>query len=607
MDAIEECSRGSSHGRRQQQQQLMLGSRILVGVPNNSRGCSELLSWAIRVVAKPNDSVVAVHVLGGRGRKNRLQKANAFVIYMLGELVETCEAKQVNLEAKVICSSSIPRALAREAEQTDAKFLVVGRSRSKYHRNHFEVANYCFMHAPNNCSVIAVGREGLAQTQSSNRRKSQSFDGSSNISSSSTWSRTLTKLLRSSSVRKQADGDEEDKSSPRAVLDGPEGGENVQATEECYSSTYSNDTMSRRGHSGIWRRLSDMKLWLPFLRTVDDEGAKGGDVGSTFSEDQKPAWKCYSYQEISVATDDFSPDNIVGRGGYAEVYKGVLSDGQCIAVKRLAKGKPSEQKEKEFLSELGIQVHVCHPNTADLLGCCVENGLYLVFELCANGTLASALHGNSGKVLEWPLRQKIAVGVARGLQYLHMFCRHRIIHRDIKAANILLGDDSEPQISDFGLAKWLPKQWTHHSVVPIEGTFGYLAPEYFMHGIVDEKTDIFAFGVLLLEIVTGRRPIDCSKQSLLQWAKPLLEAGQAIELADPELGDDYDKDQLKRMVTVASRCIIRPAMWRPSMSEVLHLLSTNDECLEEPEKWNIPEDEVNDMDDCTLFSESCSL
>uniref|UniRef100_A0A453T3Z0 Uncharacterized protein n=1 Tax=Aegilops tauschii subsp. strangulata TaxID=200361 RepID=A0A453T3Z0_AEGTS len=141
--------------------------------------------------------------LGGRGRKNRLQKANAFVIYMLGELVETCEAKQVNLEAKVICSSSIPRALAREAEQTDAKFLVVGRSRSKYHRNHFEVANYCFMHAPNSCSVIAVGREGLAQTQSSNRLKSQSFDGSSNISSSSTWSRTLTKLLRSSSIRKQ--------------------------------------------------------------------------------------------------------------------------------------------------------------------------------------------------------------------------------------------------------------------------------------------------------------------------------------------------------------------------------------------------------------------
>lgn len=595
MDTIEECSDG---------RHLLLGSRILVGVPNNSRGCSELLSWAIRVVARPNDSVVAVHVLG-RGRKNRLQKANAFVIYMLGEFVETCEAKQVNLEAKVICSSSIARALTLEAALTDANFLIVGRSRNTYHRNHFEVANHCFMHAPKNCSLIAVGREGLPQ--SSARLKSQSFDDS-NISSSSTWSRRfppLHKLLRSNSMRNQAQSTSEgteDKSSPRAVLDGPEEGGH-QVTEECYSTSI--NEVSRRGHSGIWRRLSDMKLWLPFLRSIDDDSTKGSDICSTYTEDQKPAWKCYSYQDISVATNDFHPDNVAGRGGYAEVYKGILFDGQCVAVKRLAKGKPSEQKEKEFLTELGIQGHVCHPNTAYLLGCCVENGLYLVFEFCANGTLASALHGKSGKILEWPLRYKIAVGVARGLQYLHMSCKHRIIHRDIKASNILLGNDFEPQISDFGLSKWLPKQWTHHSVIPIEGTFGYLAPEYFMHGIVDEKTDIFAFGVLLLEIVTGRRPIDCSKLSLLQWAKPLLEAGQVTEFADPNLGDDYDKDQLKRMVAVASRCILRPAMWRPSMSEVLHFLSTDD-CLKEPEKWNIPEDEVDDMDDCTMFSESCS-
>ncbi|XP_066325733.1 probable receptor-like serine/threonine-protein kinase At5g57670 isoform X2 [Miscanthus floridulus] len=595
MDTIEECSDGSRH-------LLGLGNRILVGVPDNSRGCSELLSWAIGAVAKASDSVVAVHVLGGRGRKRRLQKANAFIIYMLGEFVEACEAKQINLEAKVICSSNIGRALTQEAALTDGNILIVGRSRNGYHRSHFEIANYCFMHAPKNCSVIAVGRGGLPQ--SSTRLRPRSFDDST-ISSSSTWSRRfppLQKLLRSNSTRKLAQSSNEgaeDKSSPRAVLDGPEaeGGEN-QVTEECYST--SSHEASRRGHNGLWRRL------LPFLRNIGDDSARGSDVGSTYAEDHKPAWRCFSFQEISVATNDFHPDNMAGRGGYAEVYKGTLSDGQHIAVKRLAKGTPSEQKEKEFLAELGIQGHVCHPNTSYLLGCCVENGLYLIFEFCANGTLASALHGKSGKTLEWPLRYKIAVGVARGLQYLHMFCRHRIIHRDIKASNVLLGNDFEPQISDFGLAKWLPKQWTHHSVLPIEGTFGYLAPEYFMHGIVDEKTDIFAFGVLLLEIVTGRRPIDCSKQSLLQWAKPLLEAGQVTELADPNLGDDYDKDQLNRMVAVASRCIMRPAMWRPSMAEVLHFLSTTDECLKEPEKWNIPEDEVDDMDDCTLFSESCS-
>ncbi|AQK40782.1 ATP binding protein isoform 2 [Zea mays] len=596
MDTIEECGDGGRHLL------LGLGTRILVGVPDNSRGCSELLSWAIGAVAKPSDSVVAVHVLGGRGRKRRLQKANAFVIYMLGEFVKACEAKQINLEAKVICSSNIGRALTQEAALTDGNILIVGRSRNAYHRSHFEIANYCFMHAPKNCSVIAVGRQGVAQ--SSTRLRPRSFDADSTISSSSTWSRRfppLQKLLRTNSTRKLAQSD--DKSSPRAVLDGPEGegGEN----QECYST--SSHEVSRRGHNGLWRRLSDMKLWLPFLRNIGDDSTRGSDVGSAFAEDHKPAWRCFSFQEISVATNDFHPDNMAGRGGYAEVYKGTLADGHLVAVKRLAKGTPSEQKEKEFLAELGIQGHVCHPNTSYLLGCCVENGLYLIFEFCTNGTLASALHGKGGRTLEWPLRYKIAVGVARGLQYLHMFCRHRIIHRDIKASNVLLGHDFEPQISDFGLAKWLPKQWTHHSVVPIEGTFGYLAPEYFMHGIVDEKTDIFAFGVLLLEIVTGRRPIDCSKQSLLQWAKPLLEAGQVTELADPSLGDDYDKDQLNRMVAVASRCIMRPAMWRPSMAEVLHFLSTTDECLNEPEKWNIPDDEVDDMDDCTLFSESFSM
>ncbi|KAG8087014.1 hypothetical protein GUJ93_ZPchr0010g8078 [Zizania palustris] len=441
---------------------------------------------------------------------------------------------QVNLEAKVVCSTSVWRALTREAAMTDANFLIVGRSANAYRRNHFEVANYCYMHAPKNCSVIAVGRDGLPQ--SSTRFKSPSFDDSS-ISSSSSWSRRfpfppLQKLLRSSSTRKpaQSTGEvaAEDESSPRAVLDGPEegggGGEHSSVSVSEERDIISND-VSRRG---IWRRLSDMKLWLPFLRSidvdvdVDDETAKGGsgDSRSACAEDHKPAWRCFSYQEISVATNDFHPDNIAGRGGYAEVYKGTLCDGQCVAVKRLAKGKPTQQKEKEFLTELGIQGHVCHPNTAYLLGCCVDNGLYLVFHFCANGTLASALHGKSCKTLEWPLRYRIAVGVARGLQYLHMFCRHRIIHRDIKASNVLLGDDFEPQISDFGLAKWLPKQWTHHSVIPIEGTFGYLAPEYFMHGIVDEKTDIFAFGVLLLEIVTGRRPIDCSRMSLLQWVSP---------------------------------------------------------------------------------------
>ncbi|KAG8372369.1 hypothetical protein BUALT_Bualt12G0059100 [Buddleja alternifolia] len=235
---------------------------------------------------------------------------------------------------------------------------------------------------------------------------------------------------------------------------------------------------------------------------------------------QKPTWKCFSFEEISAATNGFSSDNMVGRGGYAEVYKGVLEDGQAIAVKRLSKTSNDERKEKEFLTEIGTLGHVSHQNVTSLLGCCIDNGLYLIFQFSSKGSVASLLHDEKLPTMDWKTRYKIAVGAAKGLHYLHKSCPRRIIHRDIKSSNILLGADFEPQISDFGLAKWLPSQWTHHSIGPIEGTFGHLAPEYFMHGVVDEKTDVFAFGVFLLELISGKKPVDSSHQSLHSWVMP---------------------------------------------------------------------------------------
>ncbi|KAG9146558.1 hypothetical protein Leryth_026832 [Lithospermum erythrorhizon] len=188
----------------------------------------------------------------------------------------------------------------------------------------------------------------------------------------------------------------------------------------------------------------------------------------------KPSWKCFSYEEIFVATNGFSPEYIVGRGGYAEVYRGVLKDGQAIAVKMLSRATNDERKEMEFLTEIGTLGHVCHPNVTALLGCCVDNGLHLIFQFSSKGTVASLLHDEKLPVMGWAIRYKVAVGAAKGLHYLHKTCPRRIIHRDIKSSNILLTADFEPQISDFGLAKWLPSQWTHHSIVPIEGTFGHL-------------------------------------------------------------------------------------------------------------------------------------
>ncbi|XP_010423838.1 PREDICTED: receptor-like cytosolic serine/threonine-protein kinase RBK2 [Camelina sativa] len=279
----------------------------------------------------------------------------------------------------------------------------------------------------------------------------------------------------------------------------------------------------------------------------------------------------FSISDIEIATDYFNPENIIGRGGYAEVYQGILPEGKLIAVKRLTKGTPEEQTA-EFLSELGIIAHVDHPNTAKFIGCCIEGGMHLVFRLSPLGSLGSLLHGPSKDKLTWSRRYKVALGTADGLMYLHESCQRRIIHRDIKADNILLTEDFQPQICDFGLAKWLPKQLTHHNVSKFEGTFGYFAPEYFMHGIVDEKTDVFAFGVLLLELITGHPALDESQQSLVLWAKPLLDKKAIRELVDPSLGDEYNREELIRLTSTASLCIEQSSLLRPRMSQVVELL-----------------------------------
>ncbi|QCD77040.1 receptor-like cytosolic serine/threonine-protein kinase RBK2 [Vigna unguiculata] len=291
----------------------------------------------------------------------------------------------------------------------------------------------------------------------------------------------------------------------------------------------------------------------------------------------KSSWKNFTLAEIMTATNDFSQANLIGEGGYAEVYLGKLEDGNFVAIKRLTRGN-QEEMTADFLSELGIIVHVDHPNIARLIGYGVEGGMFLVLQLSPHGSLSSILYGPREK-LNWSLRYKIILGTAEGLRYLHEGCQRRIIHKDIKASNILLSEDFEPQISDFGLAKWLPDQWTHHTVSKVEGTFGYLPPEFFMHGIVDEKTDVYAYGVLLLELITGRQALDSSQRSLVMWAKPLLSANNIKALVDPVLADAYDAGQMELVTLTASLCVDQSSIQRPDMSQVLEILKGEEDII----------------------------
>ncbi|CAN6449538.1 unnamed protein product [Victoria cruziana] len=393
-----------------------------------------------------------------------------------------------------------------------------------------------------------------------------------------------------------SDGGTNDHGSPRAVLEGSalvlysDNSSSISSSRSSSTASVEKPTSSSDGSQWrtlfqVWKAKSMRRLstfppvgYYAFRRknprriearrcpsVEDDAGALG-----VFSI-SKPSWRSFDYDELASATDNFSPERLLGKGGHAEVYRGCLADGQLVAVKRLTKGSSEEERVGDFLSELGILAHIDHPNAARLVGFGIEGGLHLVLQFSPHGSLASMLQGSKPK-LEWGIRYKIALGIAEGLVYLHEGCQRRIIHRDIKASNILLTEDHQPQISDFGLAKWLPEHWTHHVISPIEGTFGYMSPEYFMHGIVDEKIDVFAFGVLLLELVTGRRAVDSFRQSLLMWAKPLLDSKNVKELVDPSLGTDYDPQEMEWAVLTASMCVHYLAASRPRMNQVVRLL-----------------------------------
>ncbi|PPS11397.1 hypothetical protein GOBAR_AA09245 [Gossypium barbadense] len=281
----------------------------------------------------------------------------------------------------------------------------------------------------------------------------------------------------------------------------------------------------------------------------------------------------FNYAELKAATEDFSPANKLGEGGFGPVYKGRLDDGRAIAVKQLS--AVSRQGKSQFVTEIATISAVQHRNLVKLYGCCIEaEQRLLVYEFLENKSLDQILFGKSLD-LNWTTRYDICLGVARGLAYLHEESRVRIVHRDVKSSNILLDSDLTPKISDFGLAKLYDDKKTHIST-RVAGTIGYLAPEYAMRGHLTEKTDVFAFGVVCLEIVSGRPNADSGLEEqqmyLLEWAWHLHEVDREVELVDSNLSE-FDEEEVKRVIGIALLCTQTSLLQRPSMSRVVAMLS----------------------------------
>ncbi|MCL7047493.1 hypothetical protein MKW94_028020 [Papaver nudicaule] len=303
-----------------------------------------------------------------------------------------------------------------------------------------------------------------------------------------------------------------------------------------------------------------------------------------------PRWFCY--KELEEATNGFSEADLLAEGVFGSVHRGVLSDGQVVAVKQLKIA--GSQGEDEFRREVGVLSCAQHRNVVMLVGFCIEgNRRVLVYEYVCNGSLDFHLYGHNKKPLDWKSRLKIAIGAARGLRYLHEDCRVGcIVHRDMRPNNILLTHDFEPLVGDFGLAKWQPdlEDATEQRVV---GTLGYLAPEYIEGDRITEKADVYAFGVVLMELIIGRKTIGMARskgrQFLVECSRPQLvpeEQSQDLainhQLLDPNLDSNQIQNfshQLRAMAQAASLCLRRDPESRPSMSKVLRILEGGDSII----------------------------
>lgn len=311
----------------------------------------------------------------------------------------------------------------------------------------------------------------------------------------------------------------------------------------------------------------------------------GGEMGSLSTLDSISGSTNlirFTFDDIKLATKNFSAVNIIGRGGYGNVYKGALPDGSEVAVKRFK--NCSAAGDANFCHEVEVIASVRHVNLVALRGYCTAttplegHQRVIVCDLMRNGSLHDHLFGSTEEKLSWPIRQKIALGTARGLAYLHYGAQPAIIHRDIKASNILLDENLEAKVADFGLAKFTPEGMTHLST-RVAGTMGYVAPEYALYGQLTERSDVYSYGVVLLELLSGKKALVAVSETqtslVTDWAWSLVRKGRTLDVIEDGMPDMGPPEVMEKYVLVAVLCSHPQLYARPTMDQIVKILETD--------------------------------
>ncbi|KAJ0763963.1 putative protein kinase RLK-Pelle-RLCK-VIIa-1 family [Helianthus annuus] len=338
----------------------------------------------------------------------------------------------------------------------------------------------------------------------------------------------------------------------------------------------------------MMKRLLQMKCFSCIkccskdVKSVDADMAGFADVkvndmnkGKSFSSQRANVAHSFTFRELAVATQNFKDVNLIGEGGFGSVYKGRLESGKVVAVKQL--NLNGLQGNQEFIVEVLMLSLLRHSNLVTLIGYCTDGDQrLLVYEYMPLGSLENHLFDlePDQEPLDWHTRLKIAVGAARGLEYLHCIANPPVIYRDLKSSNILLDNDFKPKLSDFGLAKLGPVGDNTHVSTRVMGTYGYCAPDYAMSGKLTTKSDIYSFGVVLLELITGRRAIDTTKkpgeQNLVAWSRPFLkDRKKFIKLVDPMLQGRFSMRSVHHVVAVTAMCLQEQANVRPLIGDIV--------------------------------------